>query len=406
MAPASPPPDLPRTRTNPFDPPPEYTLLRKESPVSRFVWPNGVEGWLVTTYDEVRKLLADPRLSINRFNSPPPSVSVVKDRKPEAMLPRSLVAMDPPEHTPWRRAIVREMTPRWARSMEARIQAITREYLERIRETGPPVDLVPELALPVPSRVICEVLGVPQADQEFFQEQAEVRSQVGAPPERVNAATTALYEYLDQLVSDKRKSGDADDVLARLARAEIAGEPAPHDIVVGQAMLLLIAGHETTANMIGLGVATLMDNRELIADLPDLVRGTALVEEIMRMHAIIQWGIIRRATDDIDLEVNGENVHIAAGDWVVSSLASANRDETRYGCPHAVDTGQNQAPHLTFGYGVHQCAGQSLARTEVRVVLRELFAMFPELRTAAPVAELRYRKDMWVYGLFECPVVW
>jgi cytochrome P450 len=327
---------------------------------------------------------------------------MIKDRKPEAMLPRSLVAMDPPEHTPWRRAIVREMTPRWARGMEPRIQAITREYLDRIRETGPPTDLVANLALPVPSRVICEVLGVPEADQEFFQEQAEVRSQVGAPAEQVNAATTALYGYLNQLVADKRKSGNAEDVLGRLARAEINGETAPHDIVVGQAMLLLIAGHETTANMIGLGVATLMNNRELIPDLADTAKGTALVEEIMRMHAIIQFGIVRRATADIDID----GVHIAEGDWVVSSLASANRDETRYSCPHAVDTSQQQSPHLTFGYGVHQCAGQSLARTEVRVVLRELFAAFPDLRTTMPVEELRYRYEMWVYGLYECPIVW
>ncbi|GAB3433960.1 cytochrome P450 [Actinophytocola sediminis] len=402
MAPPSSLPELPRSRTHPFHPPPEYEQLRKESPISRFVWPNGVEGWLVTTYNEVRSLLADPRLSINRFNSPPPSLSAIKDRKPEVMLPRSLVAMDPPEHTPWRRAIVKEMTPRWARSMEPRIAAITREYLDRIRDIGPPADLVEQLALPVPSRVICEVLGVPQADQEFFQEQAEVRSQVGAPAEKINAATKALYEYLGELVTDKRKSANTSDVLGRLVHAEIAGEPAPHDIVVGQAMLLLIAGHETTANTIGLGVATLMDNRELIADLNDTTKGTALVEEILRMHAIIQWGIVRRATDDI--EING--LRIAKGDWVVCSLASANRDEERYACPHAVDTSQAQSPHVTFGYGVHQCAGQSLARTEVRVVLRELFAAFPGLRTTVSPEELRYRYEMWVYGLYECPVVW
>jgi cytochrome P450 len=403
MVQASSPPALPRARTEPFNPPPEYTLLRKDSPISRFVWPNGVEGWLVTTYNEARALLSDPRLSINRFNSPPPSVSIVKDRKPEAMLPRSLVAMDPPEHTPWRRAIVREMTPRWARSMEPRIQAITHEYLDRIAEMGQPADLVPNLSFPVPSRVICELLGVPEADQAFFHKQADVRSQVGAPPEKVNEATTALYQYLDQLVTDKRKSSvDSDDLLSRLSRAEIDGKPAPHDIVVGQAMLLLIAGHETTANMISLGVATLMKNRELIPDLQDVAKGTALVEEILRMHAIIQWGIIRRATADIDIA----GVHIAEGDWVVASLASANRDESRYACPHAVDTSKAQAPHLTFGYGIHQCAGQSLARVELRVVLRELFARFPGLRSTTPVDDLRYRSEMWVYGLFELPVVW
>lgn len=392
-------PQLPRTRTDPFDPPPEYTLLRKEAPISRFVWPNGVEGWLVTRYHDARALLSDSRLSINRFNSPPPNLSA--GRKPSVMLPKSLVAMDPPEHTPWRRLIVREMTPRWARSMEPRLVEITRGYLDRIRESGPPVDLVSALNFPVPSKVICDLLGVPDSDHAFFQEQAGIRSEVGAAPERVDAATGALYSYLDELVRDKRASG-ADDLLGRLARAEIDGRPAPHDIVVGQAMLLLIAGHDTTANMLGLGTATLLRERGLIDHLWDTEQATALVEEILRMQAIIQYGIVRRAVADIEID----GVRIAEGDWVVASLASANRDETRYTCPHAVDVAQRGAPHLTFGYGVHQCAGQSLARVEVRVVLRELFAAFPTLRPTVPVEELAYREDMFVYGLFSLPVEW
>lgn len=392
-------PELPRARVNPFDPPPEYTLLRKEAPISRFVWPNGVEGWLVTRYNDVRALLSDPRLSINRFDSPPPNLSA--GRKPSVMLPKSLVAMDPPEHTPWRRLVIREMTPRWARSMEPRLVEITRGYLDAIREQGPPADLVPSLAFPVPSRVICDLLGVPDSDHAFFQEQAGIRSEVGAAPERVDAATGALYAYLDDLVTEKRRAR-TEDLLGRLAVAEIDGAPAPHDIVVGQAMLLLIAGHDTTANMIGLGAATLFQNPALVADLADADRGAALVEEILRMQAIIQYGIVRRAV--ADLEIDG--VRIAEGDWVVSSLASANRDETRYACPHAVDPAQPNPPHLTFGYGVHQCAGQSLARVEVRVVLRELFAAFPSLRPVTPVEELAYREDMFVYGLFALPVEW
>jgi cytochrome P450 len=392
-------PELPRSRTNPFDPPAEYALLRKDSPISRFVWPNGVEGWLVTRYNDVRALLSDPRLSINRFNAPPPNLSA--GRKPSVMLPKSLVAMDPPEHTPWRRLIVREMTPRWARSMEPRIVEITRGYLDAIRESGPPTDLVPALNFPVPSKVICDLLGVPDSDHAFFQEQAGIRSEVGAAPERVDAATAALYGYLDDLVTEKRKAG-ADDLLGRLARAQIDGQQAPHDIVVGQAMLLLIAGHDTTANMIGLGTAHLLSDPKLVDDIADPDRGAALVEEILRMQAIIQYGIVRRAVADIEIG----DVRIAEGDWVVSSLASANRDEERFACPHAVDTEAAHAPHVTFGYGVHQCAGQSLARVEVRIVLRELFRAFPTLRAVTPVEELRYREDMFVYGLFELPVEW
>jgi cytochrome P450 len=392
-------PQLPRVRTDPFDPPPEYALLRKESPISRFVWPNGVEGWLVTRYNDVRALLSDSRLSINRFNSPPPNLSA--GRKPSVMLPKSLVAMDPPEHTPWRRLIIREMTPRWARSMEPRIAEITRGYLDQIREAGPPTDLVPALNFPVPSKVICDLLGVPDADHAFFQEQAGIRSEVGAAPERVDAATAALYSYLDNLVTEKRRA-NADDLLGRLARAEIDGEPAPHDIVVGQAMLLLIAGHDTTANMIGLGTASVLANPALADELADPDRAAALVEEILRMQAIIQYGIVRRAVADIEID----GVRIAEGDWVVSSLASANRDESRFACPHSIEPTADNAPHVTFGYGVHQCAGQSLARVEVRVVLRELFAAFPTLRSTTPVEELRYREDMFVYGLFELPVEW
>jgi cytochrome P450 len=392
-------PELPRARTHPFDPPAEYTRLRRDSPIARHVWPNGVEGWLVSTYEEVRALLSDPRLSINRFQSPPPSLAA--GRKPAVLLPRSLVAMDPPEHTPWRRLIVRELTPRWAKSMEPRITEITREYIDQIRQIGPPADLVPSLNLAVPSRVICELLGVPDADHGFFQKQAEVRSTVGSAPEDVDAATAALHDYLDQLVAEKRRTG-ADDLLGRLAVAEIDGERPPHEIVVGMAMLLLIAGHETTSNMIGLGTATLLANRTLIDELADTDRATALVEEILRIHSIVQYGVVRRATEDIDIA----GVHIAAGDWVVSSLASANRDESRYGCPHAVDTTWAQAPHLTFGYGVHQCAGQSLARVELRVVLRELFDAFPGLHSTMPVERLPYRENMFVYGLLRLPVTW
>ncbi|HEY0806221.1 MAG TPA: cytochrome P450 [Pseudonocardiaceae bacterium] len=392
-------PELPRARVHPFDPPPEYDRLRKESPIARFVWPNGVEGWLVTTYDEVRALLSDPRLSINRFQSPPPSLAF--GRKPAVLLPRSLVAMDPPEHTPWRRLIVRELTPRWARSMEPRIREITLEYIDQIRQAGPPSDLVPALNLPVPSRVICELLGVPDTDHGFFQKQAEVRSTVGSAPEDVDNATAALHDYLDQLVADKRKSG-ADDILGRLAVAEIDGERAPHEIVVGMAMLLLIAGHETTSNVIGLGTAMLLANRGLIAELADDERAGALVEEILRLQAIVQYGVVRRATGDIDIA----GVHIAAGDWVVSSLLSANRDESRYACPHAVDTSETPAPHLTFGYGIHQCAGQSLARVELRVVLRELFNAFPKLHSTMPVEQLPYRENMFIYGLLKLPVAW
>jgi cytochrome P450 len=391
-------PMLPRERVHPFDLPPEYERLRAEAPISRFRWPNGVEGWLVTRYDHIRTLLADNRLSIDRGGKMPPSLAI--GRKP-VMMPRSLVSMDPPEHTKWRRLILRDLTPGKARALEPRIEAITKEYLARMREQGPPVDLLSELAFPVPSRIICDLLGVPASDQEFFQQQTHVRSSVASTPDQVDEATIALTEYLTEVVKEKQRK-PVDDLLSHLGLAEVDGAPVSRDYMVGMAMLLLLAGHETTASTIGIGVAHVMGQSALIQQLDSPAGAEKLVEEILRMHSIIQYGLVRRATADI--EIGG--VHIAEGDWITCLLASGNRDEAVYKCPHAIDPAQPQVPHLTFGYGVHQCVGMSLARVELRVVLRSLFAMFPNLQSVRPVAELRYREDMFVYGLYELPVRW
>jgi cytochrome P450 len=221
---------LPRERVHPFDLPPEYERLRAEAPISRFRWPNGVEGWLVTRYDHIRTLLADNRLSIDRGGKMPPSLAI--GRKP-VMMPRSLVSMDPPEHTKWRRLILRDLTPGKARALEPRIEAITREYLARMREQGPPVDLLSELAFPVPSRIICELLGVPASDQEFFQRQTHVRSSVASTPDQVDEATIALTEYLTNVVDETRRK-PVDDLLSHLGLpgrhgdAVAAGRPRDH----------------------------------------------------------------------------------------------------------------------------------------------------------------------------------
>ncbi len=391
-------PTLPRNRLHPFDLPPEYATLRAEAPISRFVWPNGVQAWLVTSYEYIRTLLADPRLSIDRAGNRPPSLAI--GRKP-VMMPRSLVSMDPPEHTKWRRLLMRDLTPGKARALQPKIEAITREYLTTMIDNGSPADLLPSLAFPVPSRIICELLGVPTADQEFFQHQTHVRSSVSSTPDQVDEATIALTEYLGGIVAEKKRH-PVDDLLSHLGQGEIDGEPVSEEYMVGMAMLLLLAGHETTASTIGIGVAHLMGNEELIARAQDPKQVEKLVEEVLRMHSIIQFGVTRRVTEDI--EIGG--VRIAAGEWVSFQLGSGNRDEAQYSCPHELNPDQAAAPHLTFGYGVHQCIGMSLARVELRVVLNALFTALPKLAPVHPVEEMRYRDDMFVYGLLELPVCW
>jgi cytochrome P450 len=394
------PPQLPMRRECPFDPPADYTRLRADRPVTRFTWPNGVQAWLVTRYDDVRAALADRRLSVNRTASPPPSLAL--GRKPGVMLPRSLVGMDPPEHTLWRRLIIRELTVRQVARLRPRIEQIVGDYLDQMASTGPPADLIPAFALPVPSMVICELLGVPTRDRAQFQRHTEVISAVDSPADQVHAASGALMEYIGELIEAKRRA-PGDDILSHLAQATVDGSPVPGDGVLGNGMLLLIAGHETTANMIALSVVTLLEHPEQVSMLahdPALI--DRAVEELLRFHAVIQYGLVRRATADLTL--GGQD--IKAGDWVVCSLASANRDPSCCEDPGEFRVSRTPAAHTSFGYGVHQCAGQHLARLELRIALSGLFRRFPGLRLAEPLAELPFRTDMFVYGLHRVPLSW
>jgi cytochrome P450 len=270
-----------------------------------------------------------------------------------------------------------------------------------MREQGPPADLLSSLAFPVPSQIICDLLGVPAADHDFFQRQTQVRSAVQSTPDQVDDATIALTGYLRGIVAEKlRQPGD--DLLSHLGQETVGGEPVSAEYMVGMGMLLLLAGHETTASTIGIGAANVMGDEDLIRRLRSPGGAEAVIEEILRIHSIIQYGVTRRATADV--EAGG--VTIRAGEWVTCLLASGNRDESVYSCPHAIAADQPRVPHLTFGYGVHQCVGMSLARVELNVVLRTLFTEMPGLRPVGPVEELRYRDDMFVYGLHELPVTW
>jgi cytochrome P450 len=383
-----------------MDPPPAYGQLRATAPISRFRWPNGVEAWLVTRFKDVRAILSDPRVSVNRFMSSPPSLSM--GRKGGVMLPKSLIGMDPPEHTPRRQLYVRELTVRRMLRLKPRIEAIVDGYLDEMAEAGPPVDLVRAFALPIPSMVICELLGVPAEDRGEFQGHTQVILGVDTAADRVQEATLALMEYLRRLIKT-RQSDPGDDILSRLAASEVDASLLDEDELVGHAMLLLIAGHETTANMMALGAATFLQHPDQLAALrTDPDRADRAVEELLRYHAVVQYGLVRRATADIPVG----DVVIRAGDWVVCSLASANRDESA--CPHAdgFDTARPAPRQLSFGYGIHQCAGQNLARLELKTALTRLFDRFPGLRLERPIEELPFRTDAWVYGVHELPVSW
>ncbi|PPJ09090.1 cytochrome P450 [Nocardia nova] len=393
---------LPMERdAGPFDPPREITRLRDAHPVGPMIFPDGHEGWLVTGYDEVRSLLADPRFSsrqdIGVLHVPYEIPGMPVATEPSPQIPGVFIAMDAPDHTRLRRKLVGAFTVKRMKQLEDHIVDVVERQLEAMARLTPPVDLVAEFALPVPSLVICELLGVPYEDRDTFQVNSAKFLVKDQALEEKMAAYGALTSYLAELVVRKRVE-PGEDILSDLARHD--------DLTVeeltGIAFLLLLAGHETTANMLGLGTFALLEHPEQAAELradPALIPDA--VEELMRYLSVADI-FYRYATDDIEL--GGET--IGKGSTVVVSLLAANRDPRRFDDPDTLDVHRTARGHLSFGHGMHLCLGQQLARIEMRAGFAGLLRRFPTLALAVPADAVRLRTDMNIYGVHELPVTW
>jgi len=385
----------------PFDPPRHITRLREARPVSPMVFPDGHEGWIVTGYDAVRQLMADTRFSsrldIGILHMPYETPGMPAATEPSPQPPGMFIAMDPPDHTRLRRKLTGAFTVKRMKQLDEHIIDIAERQLDELARLTPPVDLVKEFALPVPSLVICELLGVPYADRENFQVNSAkflVKDQL--LDEKI-AAYSELTTYLSELVTRKR-AAPGDDILSDLARHD----DLTIEELTGIAFLLLLAGHETTANMLALGTFALLEHPEQLAELranPDLLPDA--VEELMRYLSIADI-FFRYATDDIEL--GGET--IPKGSTVIISLLAANRDPKRFDNPDTLDIHRTARGHLSFGHGIHQCLGQQLARIEMRAGFAGLLSRFPTLKLAIPAGEVKLRTDMNIYGVHELPVTW
>ncbi|MBF6208148.1 cytochrome P450 [Streptomyces gardneri] len=393
---------LPMERdAGPFDPPSRITRLREARPVSPLIFPDGHEGWLVTGYHAVRRLMADTRFSsrqdIGIMHVPYEIPGMPVATEPSPQIPGLFIAMDPPDHTRLRRKLTGAFTVRRMKMLEEQIIDITERQLDELARLTPPVDLVKEFALPVPSLVICELLGVPYADRATFQVNSAKFLVKDQPLEEKMAAYGAMTSYLAELVTRKRAE-PGEDILSDLARDENLGI----EELTGIAFLLLLAGHETTANMLALGTFALLEHPEQLAELradPDLVPDA--VEELMRYLSVADI-FYRYATEDIELD--GET--IGKGSTVVVSLLAANHDPQRFDNPDTLDIHRKARGHLSFGHGVHQCLGQQLGRIEMRAGFAGLLRRFPTLQLAIPAGEVRLRTDMNIYGVHELPVTW
>ncbi|MQA97541.1 MAG: cytochrome P450 [Streptosporangiales bacterium] len=394
-------PVYPMARTCPMSPPLEYAKLRERGPVSRARLPDGRPVWLVTGHAETRAVLADPRVSSDRTAPGYPSPFVVTRELVKQGGP-SMVGQDPPEHGRTRRPTITEFSVKRVRELRPRIQEIVDEHISALLAGPRPADLVPALSLPVPSLVICELLGVPYADRALFQSRTALMISNSTPPERRLAASQEILDYFDVLITAKETRGD-DDVLGRVMARHRAEGTYDHRAAVQLARLLLIAGHETTANMISLGTVALLEHpeqrAELVAD-PELV--PQAVEELLRFFTIADTVTIRTARADI--EIGG--VTIREGEGLVALGAAADHDPVVFADPGTLDIHRDARHHVAFGYGIHQCLGQNLARAELEIVFGTLFRRIPGLRLAAPVEELAFKTDAVVYGMHALPVTW
>ncbi|MFJ9855228.1 cytochrome P450 [Streptomyces sp. NPDC101150] len=398
-------PDYPMARAAacPFDPPPALRTLQDQAPIRRVrIW-DGSTPWLVTRHEDQRALLADPRISADSNHPHYPHQSA--GQKERRGLSWSFIAMDDPEHARLRRMVTATFSIKHMESLRPAIQKIVDGLIDTMLAGPKPVDLVHAFALPLPlpSLVICELLGVPYADHDFFQANSRILVKRTATAEQAGAATRRLLDYLERLVSDKL-AHPADDLFSTLAARVEAGEVSRRE-AAAMGMLLLIAGHETTANMIALGTLALLQHPDQLARLresddPKVV--ASAVEELLRYLTIVHGG--RRRVALADIELGG--VTIRAGDGIVFTIDTGNRDAAVFPDPDRLDIGRDARHHMAFGFGVHQCLGQPLARVELQVVYSTLYRRIPTLRPAVDLDEIPFKHDSSAYGVYELPVTW
>ncbi|ETK35262.1 cytochrome P450 [Microbispora sp. ATCC PTA-5024] len=390
---------LPTTRRPgcPFDPPDELVDARRHGPISRYPFPDGHQGWLITGYDLVRSVLADPRFSSRKeLMLHHPLIDYSGVEVPPAP-PGEFLLMDEPRHGRYRKPLVGKFTVRRMRLLAERVEQITADHLDAMEKAGPGADLVTAFAKPIPSIVICELLGVPYEDRGRFQEQIDTFLGGETSDEDLIAAYIATQQYLAELVAAKR-ANPTDDVLSDLMDTDLTDEE-----LRGMALILLAAGFDTTANMLALGTFALLRNPDqLAAWRADPGLTDRAVEELLRYLSVAKT-FMRTALEDVEL--GGQTIE--AGTTVILSYNTANRDPERFSDPHVLDLRRENGGHLAFGHGIHQCLGQQLARVEMRVAFPALLDRFPTLRLAVPAEEVELRPETAdIYGVKSLPVTW
>ena len=376
-----------------FDPVAELGRIRSEQPVFPMRMPDGSTVWLVTRYDDVRAVLGDAARFSNDFANVIAAGANQED-------PGGLGFRDPPEHTRLRRLLTPEFTMRRLRRLDGSIQKIVNDHLDAMERSGREADLVRSFALPIPSLVVCELLGVPYGDRSDFLRMSADRFDLSAGPEASIQAVNDSIMYLTDLVA-KERANPGDGLLGTLLREH--GDEVSDRELAGLADGLLTGGHDTSTSMLALGTLWLLENPEQAA----LVRETdehvdQVVEELLRYLTVVQVAFPRFAREDLVLA----GQPIARGQMVLCSLTAANRDPALGADMDLAVPGRKVSPHVAFGHGIHRCIGAPLAQMEMRIAFPALLRRFPGLRLAVPFEQLAFREISIVYGLDSLPVAW
>lgn len=382
--------------------PAEYEGFREQAEPTKVRFWNGTEGLLFTRYEDIQAILGSEAFSAVPTKKGYPTLSEARDAI--AHSDTTFLRMDPPDHSYYRRMLTKEFMVRRLERMKPHIADLVDELLSEMIRKGSPGDIVQDLSLPLTSRVITDLLGIPYADREFFNEQSRLKLVVSQDPSIALRAQKLTTEYLDKLLRKREANpGQHDDLIDRLVVEQVLPGHLSHEMAVRMCDLLMQAGHETTANQIALGVIEFLNNPEQLAKLradPSLLRGA--LEEMLRLSSIVQFNSLRVATADVD--INGYLVRKDTG--VCAVLPAANHDPKKFQNPSVFDIERDATEHLAFGFGAHQCLGQNLARAELEAVFSVIFDRLPNLRIAADQDSLPFKVESIVFGLESLPVTW
>ncbi len=377
----------------PLHPPPEFADWRNGAGLQRAVW-SGQQVWSVSRYQDIRAALVDTRLSAETL---PDLFGESSDA------PVVFARIDDPEHHRLRRMMTSQFTFRRTEAMRPQIQELVDKYLDAMIDKGPPADIVRDFGLPVPSLVIALLLGVPPEDLELFQHNSTAGLDVSSTDEQRAQGFIEMYVYIQELVARKERE-PGDDLISRLITDYVATGQLDYNTVAVNGVIMMLAGHETTANMISLGTVALLEHRDVFERLGQTDDAAVIanaIEELLRYLSIVHAQVDRIATEDLIL--GGQQIR--TGDRLLMNLPAGNWDPEFVDSPDALDVDRNARGHLAFGYGTHQCIGANLARVEMQVAFATLARRLPGLKLAVPPDELRF-KEADIYGMKELPVTW